>query len=112
MKPGTMSVDECIAFVQAKQVSKRNANYPAGTRPDCYYDEPDTIEPTLDAAAAAMPEGWRIEMEQTNAGTFVVRGRTLTDATRYRTQWGYTELLARWRLVVACMMAEKESPNE
>ncbi len=108
--PATMTVQECILFVQGQRVLERNAKYTARTPVDRYYDDPDPIEPTLDSAATAMPNGWM--MHSLRQG---VLRRWQTEAWKdgeIVAATADTELLARWRLVVACMMAEKEVGDE
>lgn len=62
------------------------------------------IEPTLDDAAAAMPKGWTVTIVQT---PFI--WQVSTPAGLYSK--ADTELLARMRLAVACLRADrKEQP--
>lgn len=85
-----------------------------------YMDLPDgnrrysmhPIPPTLDAAAAAMPEGWEWEMHNRNVGGAVtIRAIPPTGYwDRAIKASGDTELLARFRLAMLCILAE-ESTN-
>lgn len=89
------------------------------------------IEDTLDAAALALPEGWSVGVRQFVVGTsmhtdnpnrtvswnaFAFHAGSLPTATAHSEApedrrvvcGGNTELLARFRLAVACRMASKE----
>ncbi len=130
--PATMTVQECIAFAMNAKgwraiVGQGASKWERGSTSDGTYEIIWThpFQPTLDSAASAMPSGWRLHaMVWSNADqsyTLMARkmrgdvllGRVQIDA---YTDDGFMgeplkdELLARWRLVVACMLAEKESP--
>jgi len=134
MKPETMTLDECRDWValqsQNYRVTRGGAKGPRDEPVDLLEEKLNEVDwfvvqgeegwpehpikPTLDAAAAAMPEGWEYEIHNRNVGG-VVSCRAIGPLGHWdkaSKASGDTELLARWRLVVACMMAEKESPNE
>jgi hypothetical protein len=128
MKPETMSVDECRDWVALHKGWNRvdpaercsmdewwrptNSGTP-GSRTWCIHPCPAT----LDVAAAAMPEGWRwFKRMVGNQTEWFAMFSPYTTGRRVQNVWiidtDEGELVARWRLVVACMMAEKEVGDE
>jgi hypothetical protein len=99
MQASEMNLDQCHAWLRANGVE---------------LTSDPLLVMSLDAAAAAMPEGWWFWINHcalNNRETFVCR------AVSKRRQWieveteADTELLARFRLAVACRMATKGATN-
>jgi hypothetical protein len=145
--PATMTVQECMDFVALQNpiymVTRGGAKGPRGEPVDLWLERLNAVDwfviegeegwpkhplqPTLDAAAAAMPEFDVMSVTvwpKTTTKMGVVFDPCVTciaykgddvNNERLRGVLGKakadTELLARWRLVVACMMAEKGGGN-
>ena len=138
--PATMTVQECCMFVaqekgwtyhESARVWTHKDDNAASIKLFCaglLPDRGDPFPPTIDSAAAAMPKFDVLSVTvwpRTTTKTGVVFEPKVTcvaykgdDSNDERLRGvlgkaeGDTELLARWRLVVACMLAEKEGSNE
>jgi hypothetical protein len=73
--------------------------------------KPPWFQPTLDSAAAAMPSHCKLDTIRLNTPSGCTCSAVDVDREDVFYATGETELLARWRLVVACMLAEKEGSN-
>ncbi len=73
--------------------------------------KPPWFQPNLDSAAASMPSGLHIQLTQHSDGWYAVV-RWPHKFSGISIEQADTELLARWRLVVACMLAEKGASHE
>lgn len=125
--PATMTVQEAMDFAAvAKGYTKckkyggwhGGPNFPSDScESGCVVgmttrtDHP--FQPTLDSAASAMPSGWKIHMESHvgSLGYLITAWKIGNEQKVWGQATADTELLARWRLVVACMLAEKEGSN-
>ncbi len=113
----TMTLDECreelAGYAGFYRITK---DYFAKVPPADFRGNteryPNPVHATLDAIAAAMPEGWIVSVNQwrrplrwTTCGTTIVNEVLSTAASEAN-----TEILARARLCVACWRASKETP--
>ncbi len=113
--PATMTVQEAMDFAAVAKgyhFSMDREIGPIGwVDPDGVLCEDHPFRPTLDSAAAAMPERWCFSLERYETG-YTISAHSWDMTKTVPTFEADTELLARWRLVVACMMAEKEVGDE
>jgi hypothetical protein len=117
--PNTMTLDEIRDWLAERKGWKQVLTDPDGmkiiqwSKDGIVHGIFSPIPPTLDAAAAALPEGWNFNIEYKEArkdkwlcyfwrpmGAFPALTRIVAD----------TELLARFRLAMLCILAE-ESTN-
>lgn len=107
MNPNTMTVEQCRDWLAVDIQHQTLASLGSKARSEDYYAEPDPIGATLDAAAAAMPEGWRfLRMEESETGAWNAWAGDKFG--RHAKSFADTELHCRFRLAVACRMAMKE----
>lgn len=107
MTPLEMTLDQCREWCAVDMLHHQLDALGSRARSEDYYRDPPPCPPTLDGAAAALPEGWKLRTlyqcdtgwvcsAMLNAGN--IRG--LVDQP--------DEITARYRLAVACRMKEKE----
>ena len=121
MKSETMTVQDCCDWVAHELGADMFVRDDLGNPMERVEDHP--FPPTIDAAAAAMPEGWQIQnigfhihgVAEKSVQAFATKGDWRLTMREGKEVSGTramgkadTELLARWRLVVACMMASEE----
>lgn len=129
MKVNEMTLDECIAWLEEQHMPCTICKAPTlaccrASRALGACTAHDKFTPTLDGAAAAMPEGWelvRLSMETAPKTMYFAEGHAPnTDArwnSDHESQWraciqtayADTRILAEFRLSVACRMAMKEA---
>lgn len=129
MNPNEMTLDQCRDWLaeddgwrtETRSVAHVDVcNHQNSFRADVQFwfrrkDDPGTrlhpFPPTIDAIAAAMPEGWKIEVES-HVGKlgWIASGWLIgMEDMMWESLHADTELLARARLAVACRMAERGS---
>lgn len=106
----TATLSECCQWLAVAIEHRRLNSLGSKVTHEDYYRDVPPLKPTLDAIAAAMPEGWTWKVEAIN-GTRVVAKAWPPDGSFKRSQEcdADIELLARARLDVACHMAEEKT---
>ena len=102
MQASEMTLEDCCTWLA--RVGKHRATGGIACNRDRYYREEDRIPATLDAAAAALPEGWKMFNIGWQSPTIEARAINADYRTVYVT--ADTELLARFRLAVAVRQAQ------
>lgn len=112
MNPNEMTLDQCRDWLAEDDNPKLKPSGVPGFMRGRWEHHDLVLHPidaTLDAIAAAMPEGWNVDM--TIRTGLVTAGAWETDHPRQLVHItsATSELLARARLAVACRMADKEA---
>jgi hypothetical protein len=117
MQASDMNLFDCLEWLATDEHQKKVAALGSNVRAEEYYSDPEPIPATLDAAAAAMPEGWIMNMTL-RVGFVTPYEICVIDALHVCIKGAVpiapkgivvdadTELLARFRLAVACRQAQ------
>lgn len=127
--PNTMTIDECRDWLIKRagwaKITDGNSgrwfwHIPGVPTALDYYESP--IPETLDAAAEAMPDGWSIKVVSHRGNTQATAWPSRLDKLPAVVTFSYdqtvkfieanSEILARFRLAVACCMADDAAKGE
>ena len=106
--PQAMSVDECRAWL-AKDEGWELRDGIWFRHDKGFFDLVDLFPANLDGAASSMPDGWWLSLEHVvDQPGEPYWSAMATRNTEYRQANGPDEITARYRLAVACRLADRE----